>query len=264
MHYIESGSGPPLVLLHAFPVDARMWSGVRGRLEPQARVITPDQRGLGQSPLPSESGAGTGEPNLEPVADDVVALLDKLELPQVVLGGCSMGGYVAMEVLRRAPSRVAGLLLADTKAAADDAEQRDNRLGAADRAEREGTGTWLAENSLPGLLSETSHQERPELVADVRDMIETQPASGVAWAQRAMAARPDSTETLRSYPGPALVVVGEQDTLSPPSVARDMVAALPEGELRILPHTGHLAAMEDAKVFVDAVRPWLNQFRSTM
>lgn len=260
MHYIESGSGPPLVLLHAFPVDARMWSGVRGRLEPQARVITPDQRGLGQSPLPSDSA----EPDLGLVADDVVALLDKLELPQVVLGGCSMGGYAAMEVLRRAPSRVSGLLLADTKATADDAEQRDGRLAAADRAEREGTAGWLAENSVSGVLGETSHQERPDLVADVRDMIETQPASGVAWAQRAMAARPDSTETLRSYEGPALVVVGEQDDLSPPSVARDMVAALPEGELRILPHTGHLAPMEDPKVFVDAVRPWMNRFRSTV
>ncbi|GAA2778603.1 hypothetical protein GCM10010470_10000 [Saccharopolyspora taberi] len=128
MHFIESGVGPPLVLLHAFPVDARMWNRARALLEEHARVITPDQRGLGESSLNGSSARNLAEPTRRPVdapsmaaaAADVIALLDTLDLPRVLLGGCSMGGYVAMAVLRAAPERVAGLLLADTKAIADD------------------------------------------------------------------------------------------------------------------------------------------------
>ncbi|MBB5155336.1 alpha/beta fold hydrolase [Saccharopolyspora phatthalungensis] len=269
MHYIESGAGTPLVLLHAFPVDARMWNPLRIRLEDQLRVITPDQRGLGESALdglsarnvgaPSGDRSVTERPSIDLAAADILDLLDQLELPQVVLGGCSMGGYVAMAVLRAAPERVAGLLLVDTKAAGDNDEQRTNRLNVADRAEREGTNDWLAENMLPNLLGRTSHEQRPEVVAGVRELIDAQPAVGVAWAQRAMAGRPDSTETLLSYLGPALVVVGEEDTITPPENARELAAALPEGELVTLAGVGHLPSIEDPDMFVEAVRPWLSR-----
>lgn len=266
MHYIESGAGTPLVLLHAFPMDARMWSPVRSRLEDQMRVITPDQRGLGESTpdgasarsLPALAEDGTVEPpSIDVVAADVLALLDRLELPRVVLGGCSMGGYVAMAVLRAAPQRVAGLLLVDTKAAADNDEQRVNRLNVADRAERDGTEGWLAESMLPNLLGRTTREQRPEVIEGVRKLIDAQPPHGVAWAQRAMAGRPDSTDTLRSYSGPALVVVGEEDTLTPPENARELANALPNGELVTLPRAGHLPSIESPDAFVDAVRPWL-------
>ncbi|MEV0704544.1 alpha/beta hydrolase [Saccharopolyspora sp. NPDC050389] len=267
MHYIESGAGTPLVLLHAFPVDARMWDPVRVRLDEQLRVITPDQRGLGESALDgssarslAESGASrrTAEhPSIDRAAADILALLDRLELPRVVLGGCSMGGYVAMALLRAAPQRVAGLLLVDTKAVADNDEQRANRLKVADRAEREGIKGWLAESSLPNLLGRTTHEQRLEVVSGVRELIDAQPADGVAWAQRAMAGRPDSTATLRSYDGPALVVVGEEDTLTPPENARELANALPGGELVTLPGTGHLSSIESPDAFADAVRPWI-------
>lgn len=257
------------MLLHAFPVDARMWNGTRGMLEQQARVITPDQRGLGQSPLdgsatPEPAGQDASppaseRPGLDVAAADVLALLDGLDLPQVVLGGCSMGGYVAMAVLRAAPERVAGLLLADTKAVADTDEQRAGRLAAADRAEREGTAGWLADNSVPGLLGATTRDERPGIVGEVRDLIEAQPASGVAWAQRAMADRPDSADTLRAFTGPALVVVGEQDSLAPPETAVEMAELLPHAERITLPEAGHLSATETPEAFSRAVVSWLDQ-----
>jgi pimeloyl-ACP methyl ester carboxylesterase len=267
VHYIESGTGPPLVLLHAFPVDARMWNGTRALLEEQARVVIPDQRGLGESPLrdaPASALVGVEEPptpGLDQAAADVVALLDTLGLRRVILGGCSMGGYVAMAVLRAAPERVAGLLLVDTKAVADNAEQRDNRLAVADRAEREGIAGWLADNNLPNLIGRTSRDHRPDVVAEARALIEAQPPDGVAWAQRAMAARPDSTDTLRAFTGPSLVVAGEEDTLTPPEAARDLAAALPRAELAILPRIGHLAPLEDPSAFADVVRPWLHKLK---
>ncbi|MEB3368317.1 alpha/beta fold hydrolase [Saccharopolyspora mangrovi] len=267
VHYIESGAGTPLVLLHAFPVDARMWNPLRGRLEEQARVITPDQRGLGESSLDGSTARGMLEapvgklpvdrPSVDVAAADILELLDQLELPRVVLGGCSMGGYVATAVLRAAPQRVAGLLLVDTKAPADTDEQRANRLSVATRAEEEGISGWLADSMLPNLLSASTRERRPEVVEELRALIEAQPADGVAWAQRAMAARPDSFVALRAFGGPAMVVVGAEDSITPPSAAREMVDALPRGELVELAGSGHLPSMESPEALADAVLPWL-------
>lgn len=242
----------PLVLLHAFPLDARMWDGVRVPLAARTRVIMPDQRGLGRSPLPD---ADT-EPTLDDAARDVLALLDKLELDRVVLGGCSMGGYLAMALLRAAPERVSGLVLIDTKASADTDEARQNRAAMAERVEAEGVG-FVADALLPGLLGETSRADRPEVVTTVREIIATQPPSGIAWAQRAMAARPDSLETLRAADVPALVVFGEQDTLMPLEEANAMLDALPQAKLELIPAAGHLAPLEDPAAVAEAILSWL-------
>ena len=140
----DPGSGVPLVLLHAFPLSSAMWSAQAAASATGARVVTPDQRGFGGSPL------GDDEPSLDHVADDVAALLDRLGLEHVVLGGLSMGGYVAMAFLRRHPGRVRALVLADTKAGADPDAAREKRLAMADRLERDGTPQALLDDVLPG------------------------------------------------------------------------------------------------------------------
>ncbi|MCP2261030.1 Pimeloyl-ACP methyl ester carboxylesterase [Streptoalloteichus tenebrarius] len=252
---IDKGIGPALVLLHAFPADAGMWDAVRAPLAERVRLVTPDQRGLGRTPL-DENGQ-LPAPDLDVVAEDLLRLLDHLGIDRAILGGCSMGGYVAMAVLRKAPERVAGLVLASTKAVADTEEQRAARLAVAARAEADGTAGWLADSVLPTLVGETSHAERPDVVAAVRALVERQPATGVAWAQRAMAARPDSTETLRSARVPALVLAGEEDRLTPPEVARDLVGLMPRSELVVLPRCGHLAPVEAPEAFAAAVLDWL-------
>ncbi len=238
----------PLLLLHAFPVDARMWDAVRAPLAERLRLITPDQRGLGRSPLP-ETGR---EPSLDDAARDVVALLDRLGLDKVVLGGCSMGGYLAMAVLRAAPERVGGLVFIDTKATADTPEAARARHDLAARVEAEGTG-WLAETVLPGLLAEKA---RPEVVERLRELITTQPPSGIAWAARAMAARPDAIETLRSAAVPALVVVGEEDGLTPLEAANTLVETVPDATMVVLPEAGHLTPLEDPAGVVEAILGW--------
>jgi pimeloyl-ACP methyl ester carboxylesterase len=252
MHVIDAGAGVPLVMLHAFPLDSRMWDGVREQLARHVRVITPDQRGFGRSPLPPG-----GEPSVDVLADDVLALLDELSLESVVLGGCSMGGYVAMAVLRKAAERVDRLVLVDTRPDADDFDRRAGRLAAATRVEEEGMG-WVPDTLMPGLLAAGTPDRRADLVGAVRAMIVAQPANGTAWALRAMAERPDSHDVLRAFDRPALVVVGERDALSPPQVARQLTELLPDGELVEIPGAGHLTPVEAPDEVAAAILNWLD------
>lgn len=271
---MAESTSPPLVLLHAFPLDSRMWEGVRGRLAAHTRLITPDLRGQGRTELP----AGDREPDLADAAADVVAMLDRIGLDRVVLGGCSMGGYVTMAVLRAAPERVAGVVLLDTKAEADGPAARENRHRVAEQAEQEGIQGWLAAEMLPNLLAAGADSpdarevpadgdareaegergvHRSDVVRHTRDLIDAQTPAGVAWAQRAMANRPDSTGTLRVTTVPALVLVGEHDALTGPDDARRMAATLSASSLVTVPNAGHLSPMEAPETVADAISAWL-------
>ncbi|CAL9347241.1 2-succinyl-6-hydroxy-2,4-cyclohexadiene-1-carboxylate synthase [Actinosynnema sp. ALI-1.44] len=226
----------PLVLLHAFPLDSRMWDGVRDVLDP----ITPDLRGRGR------------EADLGVLADDVLGELDARGLDRVVLGGCSMGGYVAMALLRRDPSRVAGLVLADTRFTADGEEARANRLTMARRVEEEGV-EWVPDTVLGGLVGAVPADG---VVERVRALILAQEPAEVAWAQRAMAARPDSRDVLPGVDVPALVLVGAQDTLTPPTAARELADVLPASSYVELADAGHLTPVEVPQAFARAVDDW--------
>ena len=224
-----------LVLLHAFPLDARMWDGVRGPFAKRLRLVTPD--------------LGEGPPSLDDAAETVLAGLGD---EPFVLGGCSMGGYLAMAILRKAPERVAGLLFVDTKSAADAPEARDNRLAMAARAETEGVAGWLADAMLPNLVGATTKSQRPEVLARLRALIDSQPGSVVARAQRAMAARPDSTELLAQVAVPTLVVRGTEDALMAPGAVE-----VPGARVEELAGCGHLPPVEDPEAFAAVVLDWL-------
>jgi pimeloyl-ACP methyl ester carboxylesterase len=239
------------VLLHAFPLSSAMWLAQREGLSDACRVITPDQRGFGGSPL------GDDPPSLDAVADDVAALLDSLGLERVVLGGLSMGGYVALAFLRRHADRVAALILADTKAAADPPEARANRERIATTVTDDPSSTVLVDDVLPTLLGKSTVAERPLVTGRVKALVQAAPAAAVAWAQRAMAARPDSFDTLRTASMPALVLVGEEDRISPPEDARAIADAVTGARLEILPRAGHLTALECPEDFNAAVLSFL-------
>src|SRR4051794_33851096 len=215
-----------------------MWLAQREALSRRYRVVTPDLRGFGGSPL------GDDEPSLDVAADDVAALLDNLGLDRVVLGGLSMGGYVAMAFLRRHPERLHALVLADTKAGADSTQVQANRERIATTVTEDPTSTVLVDEVLPTLLGQTTAAERPMVTGRVRALVQAAPAGAVAWAQRAMAARPDSFDTLRSLTVSALLVVGAEDTVSPPAEAEAMADAMTGARLEILPRAGHLSALE--------------------
>jgi pimeloyl-ACP methyl ester carboxylesterase len=233
----------PLVLLHAFPLDHRMWDGVR----PGVELITPDQRGFGGTPL------GDDEPDLATVAADVIAALDGR---RVLLGGCSMGSYVAMAVLRAAPELVAGLVLVSGRATEDTDAARANRHAVAARIEAEGPG-FVADAMLPALLGAETHERRPDVVAAVRDLVSAQDGAAIAWAQRAMAARPDSSELLRAADVPTLVVRGEQDTLIPADEADALASLIPKAEVVTLAGAGHLPPLEVPEEFTGTLARWL-------
>jgi len=226
----------PLVLLHAFPLDRRMWDPVL-ELLPGLGVLLVDLPGLGESPLPE------GEPSLDRSVDALVATLDELGHRRVVLAGVSMGGYVALAFARRHPDRLAGVGLLDTKAAADPPEAVVNRLRMADAVTGE-TGTRALLPMLDTLLGRTTHERRPELLAAVRERLLQAPPAGVAWSQRAMAARADSQDVLGTIRVPATVLVGEEDTITGPDFATVLVAGLPDVVRVDVPRAGHLAALE--------------------
>jgi pimeloyl-ACP methyl ester carboxylesterase len=234
------GSRVPIVLLHAFPLERSMWTPVAERLaSATVPVISVDLPGLGDSPLP----AG-GAPELEVSAAGVVGLLDRYGVGRVVVAGVSMGGYVALAVARGWPGRVAGLGLIDTKAEADGEEARTRREQMA--AAVEGVaGTRVLAPMLDGLVGATTRAHRPSVVAQVRAGLSVTRPEGVAWSQRAMAARPDSRALLPGLRCPAAVVVGEEDTLTPPSAARIMAELLPDAVLTVLSRAGHLSPLED-------------------
>jgi pimeloyl-ACP methyl ester carboxylesterase len=234
----EVGADVPVVLLHAFPLERSMWREAADRLAASSvPVVTVDLPGLGGSPLPA------GAPDLTVSADAVIALLDRLGIARAVIAGVSMGGYVALAIARRHPQRLAGLGLVDTKAEADADEARSNRERIAAAVEGE-AGTRALAPMLEGLLGPTSLARRPGLVARVRDGLATARPEGVAWSQRAMAARPDSTQLLASISVPTVVLVGEEDGLTPPAQARALAAGLPDAVLSVLPGAGHLSPLE--------------------
>ncbi|MFC9326486.1 alpha/beta fold hydrolase [Kitasatospora sp. NPDC057015] len=248
----ESGTGTPLVLLHAFPLASSMWSAqldaLPGLTGDEARVLAPDQRGFGGTEL------GTDEPSLDLVADDLALLLDAAEIERAVVGGLSMGGYVALAFARRHPDRLAGLLLADTKATADTDAARANRERIATVVLARDSVRLLAEERMEDTLlgpASGGHAER------VRALIAEAPPQAVAWAQRAMAARTDTLDVLSALHVPAAVVVGAADTVTPLAEARLMADALPDAELTVIPDAGHLSAIEAPSAFNAAVRALL-------
>lgn len=250
IYYDDAGSGEPLVLLHAFPLSRAMWQRQREALQNEFRVITPDLRGFGGT------GAFGQTPSLEQMADDVAQFLDTFGLKQVVLGGLSMGGYVALAFARKYPDRLRGLILADTRAEADSDEGKANRDKMIEFA-RTHTSAEVFEQLLPKSLTEKTRRENAELVAEVRRIAGSQSISAVFAALQAMRDRPDSSDVLPSIRVPVLVIVGSEDGITPPAVAQAMVGRLPKAELATVTGAGHLSNLEQPEAFNTAVRGYL-------
>lgn len=243
----DIGGGTPLVLVHAFPLSSAMWLAQREGLAARFRVLTPDMRGFGGSPL------GADEPSVDTMADDVAALLDTKGIDRAIIGGHSMGGYVALAFCRRHPDRALGVVLANTKATVDTAEARENRLRTAERIDAEANVDVLLEELLPKLVGPTTMRQRALVYGRVRGLVQSAPPAAAAWAQRAMAARPDSLGALDGFRPPTLVLHGAEDAIVGEDDARAMADALPNAELIVIPGAGHLTAVEQPELFNDAV-----------
>jgi pimeloyl-ACP methyl ester carboxylesterase len=251
IEYDVRGSGPAVVLLHAFPLGQFMWDGQVDVLAQRHRVVRFDARGFGGTP------PGGGPLTMDRIADDTAALMDHVGIETAVVGGCSMGGYAAFAFVRRHRARLAGLVLQDTRAGADTAEARANRAALASQVLEEGA-VAAANAFLPRLVGETTQRENPELVARLHGRILATSPVGIAQALHGLGTRADSRETLATIDVPTLVVVGEEDELTPPAEAEAMAAAIPGSTLEVIPGAGHLANLESPSAYHAALTRFLD------
>jgi 3-oxoadipate enol-lactonase len=256
MAYDEAGRGAPVVLLHSFPFDRSMWREQVRALSETCRVVVPDLRGQGETPLGETEGAAT----MEEMAADVAALLDELNVGRAVVGGLSMGGYVALAFYRAFPERVVALVLADTRAGADTEDARRTREETARRALAEGMGP-IVDTMIPKLLS-VEGRRRPETVARVREMMLAASPKGAAAALRGMALRRDQTDLLEGVEVPTLIVVGCEDAVTPPAEAEAMLGKIKGSRLCVIEGAGHLSNVERPEEFNRALVEFLRRLPS--
>ncbi len=253
--YAETGSGPALVLLHAFPLDRTLWRDVVGHIAASGwRVITPDLPGFGAS----EESVGS----LEDSASAVATLMNNLGENAAVIGGCSMGGYVALAFAAQYPDRTAGLILTDTKASADGDEARANRERIALQVLDSGSTAALASTMPDSMLSPSTLASRPEVREWLKATILQQRPTSVAAAQRAMAERPERFEALRALRVPVLSLRGADDLTATAEDHRRMADAAGDALDVVVPGAGHLLPIEQPAAFAEQVVGFLRRLRT--
>lgn len=245
LHFVDKGSGEPLVLLHAFPLSHRMWRPQFDQWSSWSRVIAMDLPGFGESPRQSK-------PSVPQMAKDVAETLDHLGVNgPVVMAGLSMGGYVAFEFLRQFPERLRALGLFATRAAPDTPEQAQVRRMTIGSVKNGGLDEY-AKVFLSKCISDHTRQTQPETVKVIQALIREANPEAVVNAMQAMIDRRDSRDLLPEMPCPALVVGGEQDALIPAVEAEHMAQRMPMGACAVIPDAGHLLNLEQPEA-LDAV-----------
>ena len=259
VHYIE-GLPPPstrqrgaLVLLHAFPLNAHMWEGQLTLAERGWHVIAPHVRGAGGG-----DGRCAADVTMDDYAADLIDLLDGLRIEEAVLCGLSMGGYLALALMHHAPNYVHGLILADTKSQADTPQALQGRRDLLAVVNDKGVGA-VADAMIPKLLGATTRAERPRVVDRVRALITQNSVQSVAGSINALMSRRDSTPLLGSIRVPTLVIVGEEDGVTPPANAEELQAGIRGAEMVRIPAAGHLSNLERPDAFNAALTGFLDR-----
>lgn len=259
----ETGTGQPVVFLHPTPLDGDYW---RPMLEGLAgiRAIVPDLRGHGQSELGRKLpvGAFARVPDapvltMAQLAADVLALLDHLEIPEAVFAGCSIGGYLLLELWRKAPQRMTGLAFVCSKAQPDAEANLAKRAANIAQVRAQGTGA-LFDGMAQSLIGATARERRPEIVAELRARMTLTPEAAVA-VQAGLAARPDSLPAVATIDAPILAIAGGEDSVITPA-EMDAFSVAPGGcEYHLLPDAGHFAAYEQPRKVAALLAEWLRQ-----
>lgn len=255
--YDDTGSGVPVLFIHGFPHDRSLWDEQCSALSTHVRCIAPDLRGFGESA--ADESREQAPASVDQYADDLAELLKFLDIGQAVVCGLSMGGYVAMAMWRRHPGLVRALVFCDTKAGADTEEGRGKRNDLIAVAERDGADA-VATAQITGMLGKTTREKRPDIVVRTEAMMRRAPVAGIVGALQAMRDRPDSRPTLATVSVPSLVIVGDEDALTPVAEAEAIVAALPaaaKAKLEIVQGSGHASCVERPAAVTHALADFL-------
>ena len=242
--------GVPVVFIHGFPFDRTMWEPQVREVSKNRRVLAYDVRGHGRSP------AGDGQYSMELFVDDLVMLLDQLKVERAVLCGLSMGGYIALRAAERHPERISGLVLCDTKSAPDTDEARIKRAVTIAAVKKDGVPKF-ANEFVKAVLTENTLKTKPAIVASLLTGILGNSPLGISGALLAMAARTDTTAALAKITVPALILVGEQDKITPPSASEAMLKALPKAAMHVIPEAAHMSNLENPAVFNEKLLAFL-------
>jgi 3-oxoadipate enol-lactonase len=247
--YDEAGSGIPLLFIHGWPHDHTLWAAQLSGLQTQARCLAPDLRGFGDSSV---------EPpySIDQYADDLAAFLAMIGIEHAVVCGLSMGGYIALSMLRRHRLLLRGLILTSTRATADTPEAREKRGQLIEFVNEKGVEA-LAARQLKAMVGVTTFDSRPDVLEALRHMMADAPREGVVGGLRAMAERRDSTDLLGGIDLPTLVVSGAEDTFTQPAEMRALAAAIPGSTLEVIEGGGHVCAYEKPAAFNHVVGEYL-------
>jgi len=248
----DGGKGTPLLLLHGFPMSSAIFAPIRPFVERSGRLITMDLRGFGASDAPQ------GLYGMDDLAEDVVRVADHLGLERFVLGGHSMGGYVAFRVAARHRHRLSGLVLIDTRAAADTPEGVERRRATIATIKGGGRNVFL-DGFLPLLVGPVTRDRKPKVMEQLRAIAAGIPDHVLTGCLEGMMTRPDSRDLLAGLDLPTLVIVGAQDPVTPPDEARALALALPRGELLEVPDAGHTPTAEQPAIAGEAIARFLSE-----
>ncbi len=252
LHYTEAGNGLPVVLLHGFPFDHTIWAAQQSALSDAYRVITPDLRGHGQSPALTADVY-----SMDDFARDVIALLDTLDIERAVWAGHSMGGYIMLAALRRAPERIAGVALVASNPYPDPPEKQAGRRATAERVLAE--GSVIAADGMRPIMFAPGFDLDSESTQTCYAMMANTAPETIAAAQRGMAGRPDSVPTVRDLTVPAVVIAGANDQIMGINVARGMIDILPAGTTLVeIADSGHMPMLEQPAALTVALRAFLD------
>jgi 3-oxoadipate enol-lactonase len=247
----ELGDGPPVVLLHPFPVHHEFWLPVAETLATRYRIILPDLRGHG------DSDVGEGPATMEKHAVDIFRVMDEARVGRAPVIGVSIGGYAIFEMWRKNRNRLAALGLCNTKAPADNAEGRAGRLQAANEVLERGTETFF-DSMAQRVLGKSTRENRPDLVDGAVRMMRKMSSEDVAQVQRGMADRPDSIETLKTINVPTLLITGDEDPMTGVNEAELMRRHISGGQLRVIPKAGHYSPWEQPEQVAGILRQFLD------
>lgn len=247
--YDESGTGIALLFIHGWPHDRTLWAAQLSGLQTQARCLAPDLRGFGDSSVAPPY-------SIDQYADDLAAFLAMIGVDRAVVCGLSMGGYVALSMLRRHRALLRGLILTSTRATADTPEAREKRAQLIAFVDKRGVEA-LAARQLKAMVGETTFTSRPDVLEALRHLMADAPREGVVGGLRAMAERRDSTDLLAGIDFPTLVVSGAEDTFTQPAEMRALAAAIRGSRLEVIEGGGHVCAYEKPAAFNHVVGEYL-------